>query len=121
LTDTEQQASAEPASFFGWFFFAVNIGALLAFTVVVYAQERFGWGAGAGIALGAMLASLLGLGLGSRVPYVCMPPSGSALTRFLRVLVAAARNHNRDCPQQLFELDDPALLYPKLPHTDSFR
>ncbi|MCO5583797.1 hypothetical protein L7F22_037711 [Adiantum nelumboides] len=111
------------ASFFNWFFFAVNIGALFAFTVVVYVQDNVGWGAGLAIPLAGMVASLLLLLCGLPL-YKHRAPQGSPLTRLLQVMVAALR-HCRLSPasdSQLFEgpLDHgPAL--PKLPHTQALR
>ncbi|KAH7287162.1 hypothetical protein KP509_32G041200 [Ceratopteris richardii] len=87
------KAKKKMSSFFNWFFFAVNIGAMFAFTVVVYVQDNVGWGAGLAIPLAGMAASLLLLLSG--VPlYVHQAPRGSPLTRIAQVLVAASR-HSR--------------------------
>ncbi|KAI5075492.1 hypothetical protein GOP47_0009568 [Adiantum capillus-veneris] len=115
------------ASFFNWFFFAVNIGALFAFTVVVYVQDNVGWGPGLAIPLAGMVASLLLLLCGLPL-YHHRVPQGSPLTRILQVMVAALRHSHLPLPARtasdayLFQgppLDAPAL--PKLPHSDAFR
>ncbi|MCO5583798.1 hypothetical protein L7F22_037712 [Adiantum nelumboides] len=121
---TVAMAKKSMASFFNWFFFAVNIGALFAFTVVVYVQDNVGWGPGLAIPLAGMVASLLLLFCGLPL-YHQRAPQGSPLTRLLQVMVAAFRYCCLPQPSdtQLFQgrpLDDgPAL--PKLPHTQAFR
>uniref|UniRef100_A0A0E0B9M6 Major facilitator superfamily (MFS) profile domain-containing protein n=1 Tax=Oryza glumipatula TaxID=40148 RepID=A0A0E0B9M6_9ORYZ len=110
-------------SFFNWYYFSINVGSLLSSTVVVWVQDNIGWSVGFA---GPML--LLGFGLavfiaGRRV-YRYKKLGGSPLTRVLQVLVAAARNHRLNLP------DDSSLLH-ELPgvsegdyrtqHTNQFR
>ena len=109
-------------SFFNWFFFSVNIGAALAFTVVVYVQDNVGWGIGILVALGTMTASLALLVAGFRT-YRRRPPMGSPFTRFAQVVVAASRNRHLELPSphdQLFELDAPESR-DKLARTNALR
>ncbi|KAH7430326.1 hypothetical protein KP509_09G093500 [Ceratopteris richardii] len=92
-------AKKQMLSFFNWFFFAVNVGALFAFTVVVYVQDNAGWGIGFAIPLAGMVASLLLLLCGMPL-YRYEPPRGSPLTRILQVFVAAARHSGVRSPTQ---------------------
>lgn len=119
-------------SFFNWFFFSVNIGALFAFTAVVYIQDNVGWGPGVGIPLAGMAVSLALLLCGAPI-YKHNPPTGSPLTRFAQVAVAAFRHHRMTLPSnadRLFEINDKQPQHShqsaftsvsKLPHTDVLR
>ena len=49
----------EKKSFFNWFYFAINIGSLLAVTVVVYIQDSISWAIGFAIPAAAMLLAIL--------------------------------------------------------------
>ncbi|KAL5780577.1 hypothetical protein ACOSQ2_011314 [Xanthoceras sorbifolium] len=80
------------SAFFNWFFFAINLGAFLAITVLVYVQLKKGFGWAFAIPLGVMVFSIIVLVVG--VPfYRYQKPMGSPLTRFLQVIVASVRNH----------------------------
>ncbi|PON52007.1 Proton-dependent oligopeptide transporter [Parasponia andersonii] len=114
-------------AFFNWFFFAINMGALVAITVLVYIQDNFGWELGFGIPTGALFCSIIVLLIGLRY-YRYQKPMGSPFTRFLQVLVASLRNHFKGV-----ELGPRAELYEvktkeseisgarKLCHTAQFR
>uniref|UniRef100_A0A0E0IP12 Major facilitator superfamily (MFS) profile domain-containing protein n=1 Tax=Oryza nivara TaxID=4536 RepID=A0A0E0IP12_ORYNI len=119
----DDAAPAARASFFNWYYFCINVGSLLAATVLVWVQERAGWWLGFGIpaavmavALAAFLfcSSLCGL----RASHT---PPGSPLTRLCQVVVAAVRNRGVELP------GDSSLLH-QLPdgdhriieHTDQF-
>ncbi|MCL7050560.1 hypothetical protein MKW94_002332 [Papaver nudicaule] len=79
-------------SFFNWFFFAINVGALTGITLVSYIQSEKGGGWGFGIATGAIMCSILIFVTG--IPfYRYQKPTGSAFTRFLQVGVASLKNH----------------------------
>ncbi|KAI3959106.1 hypothetical protein MKX01_023782 [Papaver californicum] len=95
-------------SFFNWFFFAINIGALLGITVLVYIQVEKGYGWGFGIPTVAMFSSIAILASG--IPYYrYQKPMGSAFTRFIQVGVAAVKNHLKGeevhCETVLFEVE----------------
>lgn len=108
--EADVRESQTKASFFTWFFFSVNIGAMFAFTIIVYIQDNVGWGLGFGIPAAAMVVSLILLLSGIR-RYKRKPPSGSPLTRFVQVMVAAFRNWTVKVPtdeHQLFERKDDA-------------
>ncbi|CAM0151643.1 unnamed protein product [Urochloa decumbens] len=46
------------SSFFNWFYMAINVGALVASSVLVWVQMNVGWGWGFGIPAGAMAAAV---------------------------------------------------------------
>ncbi|CAO2033895.1 unnamed protein product [Urochloa humidicola] len=79
------------SSFFNWFYMAINVGALVASSALVWVQMNVGWGWGFGIPAGAMAAAVALFLLGSR-RYRHQRPGGSPLTRMLQVVVAAWRN-----------------------------
>ncbi|XP_030476381.2 protein NRT1/ PTR FAMILY 8.1-like [Syzygium oleosum] len=94
-------------AFFNWFFFAINMGALLGITVLVYVQVKKGWVWGFGIPTGAMIISIVVLLCGIKY-YRFQKPMGSPFTRFMQVMVASVRNHLRGvevgCETLLFEV-----------------
>lgn len=81
-------------SFFNWFYFAINMGALLAITILVYIQDRVGWGWGFGIPTVTTILSIVVLAIGIKY-YRFQKPMGSPFTRFLQVIVASVKNHQR--------------------------
>uniref|UniRef100_A0A7N0R9L1 Uncharacterized protein n=1 Tax=Kalanchoe fedtschenkoi TaxID=63787 RepID=A0A7N0R9L1_KALFE len=114
-------------SFFNWFFFAINTGALLGITVLVYLEAKAGWSWGFGVPTGAMILSVFVLFGGVRF-YRHQKPTGSAFTRFLQVLVVAAKNHFRGVEPggavMLYEvgtIESDIVGAKKLPHTDQYR
>ncbi|XP_057435006.1 protein NRT1/ PTR FAMILY 8.2-like [Lotus japonicus] len=114
-------------AFFNWFFFAINMGALLGITVLVYTQEKLGWGWGFGIPTGATFASIIVLLAGVRY-YRYQKPMGSPFTRFLQVIVASIRNHQRGISvgseTPLYEVQttqSDIIGARKLPHTPQYR
>ncbi|KAJ1401322.1 PTR2 family proton/oligopeptide symporter, conserved site [Sesbania bispinosa] len=114
-------------AFFNWFFFAINMGALLAITLLVYIQDRMGWGWGFGIPTGAMFVSIIFLVAGVRY-YRYQKPMGSPFTRFLQVMVASVRNHLRGVSvgneAHLYEVETAQSDIAgarKLSHTPHFR
>ncbi|CAN1127125.1 Protein NRT1/ PTR FAMILY 8.1 [Linum perenne] len=68
-------------AFFNWFFFAINMGALLGITLLVYLQIKEGWAWGFGVPTAAMLLSVVILATGFRF-YRFQKPMGSPFTRF---------------------------------------
>ncbi|KAL6847886.1 hypothetical protein ACP4OV_022014 [Aristida adscensionis] len=78
------------SSFFNWFYFSINIGALVASTVLVYVQTHVGWGWGFGIPAVVMAVAVASFFVGTPL-YRHQRPGGSPLTRIAQVLVAAAR------------------------------
>nr|CAD1824326.1 unnamed protein product [Ananas comosus var. bracteatus] len=113
--------------FFNFFYLSVTIGAIAAFTMVVYIQMKHGWGS----AFGSLAVAM---GISNAVFFIGTPlyrhrlPGGSPLTRVAQVLVAAFRKRNVP-----FSSSDFVGLYEvpgnrsaikgsgKIDHTDDFR
>ncbi|KOM28480.1 hypothetical protein LR48_Vigan549s003500 [Vigna angularis] len=113
--------------FFNFFYLSVTIGAIVAFTGVVYVQMQYGWGS----AFGSLA---IAMGISNMVFFIGTPlyrhrlPGGSPLTRVAQVLVAAFRKRNAP-----FSSSDFIGLYEvpgrhsaikgsgKIPHTPHFR
>ena len=53
------QDRKEKTSFFNWFYFAVNIGSLIACSVIVYVQENISWAVGFAIPAAAMALAVI--------------------------------------------------------------
>ncbi|KAL5227668.1 hypothetical protein ABZP36_015933 [Zizania latifolia] len=79
--------------FFNLFYLAVTVGAVAAFTLVVYIQMNHGWAAAFGGLALAMGASNALFFLGTPL-YRHRVPGGSPLTRVAQVLVAAYRKRH---------------------------
>ncbi|XP_050880438.1 protein NRT1/ PTR FAMILY 8.1 isoform X2 [Lathyrus oleraceus] len=95
-------------SFFNWFYFAINMGSLLGITLLVYIQEKVGWGWGFGIPTVTTVLSIFVLAIGIKY-YRFQKPMGSPFTRFLQVIVASVKNHRRgvvvEKETQLYEVE----------------
>ncbi|OMO59816.1 Proton-dependent oligopeptide transporter family [Corchorus olitorius] len=113
--------------FFNFFYLSVTIGAIVAFTLVVYIQIERGWGA----AFGSLA---IAMGLSNILFFVGTPlyrhrlPGGSPLTRVAQVLVAAFKKRNVPFTRSelvgLYELPGRHSAIKgsgKIPHTDDFR
>nr|GLL43995.1 protein NRT1/ PTR FAMILY 6.1 [Ipomoea trifida] len=113
--------------FFNFFYLSVTVGAIVAFTAIVYIQIQHGWGS----AFGSLAAAM---GLSNVVFFVGTPlyrhrlPGGSPLTRVAQVLVAAFRKRNVPWDKSefvgLYELPGKRSAVKgsnKIPHTDDFR
>lgn len=102
--DTDPKERVKKGSFFNWFYFSINIGALISSSFLVWIQDNAGWGLGFGIPavfMGIAIASFF-----SGTPlYRFQRPGGSPLTRMCQVLVASF--HKRD----VVVPEDYALLY----------
>ncbi|PUZ57587.1 hypothetical protein GQ55_5G444000 [Panicum hallii var. hallii] len=113
--------------FFNLFYLAVTLGAIAAFTAVVYIQMHHGWAAAFGTLALAMGTSNALFFVGTPL-YRHRVPGGSPLTRVAQVLVAAFRKRNA-----AFDSGDFVGLYEvagaksairgsaKIDHTDDFR
>jgi peptide/histidine transporter 3/4 len=124
--DTDELEKKSKASFFNWFYFSINVGALIASSVLVWIQDNVGWGWGFGIPAVAMGIAVLSFFSGTRL-YRNQKPGGSPLTRICQVVVALVRKYQVQVP------DDKSLLYEtadaesaikgsrKLDHTKDFR
>ncbi|PSR86152.1 Protein NRT1/ PTR FAMILY 8.1 like, partial [Actinidia chinensis var. chinensis] len=106
--DADEAEKKHKASFFNWFYFSINIGALIAASVLVWIQENVGWGWGFGIPAVAMAIAVLSFFSGTRL-YRNQKPGGSPLTRMCQVVVASVRKHRVEVPEDkslLFETAD---------------
>jgi MFS family permease len=72
------------SSFFNWFYFSINIGALVASSVLVYVQTHVGWGWGFGIPAVVMAIAVGSFFVGTPL-YRHQRPGGSPLTRIAQV------------------------------------
>lgn len=124
--DNDETEKKSKSSFFNWFYLSINIGALIASSVLVWIQMNVGWGWGFGVPAVAMAIALVFFFSGTRL-YRLQPPGGSPLTRILQVFVASIRKCNVKPPR------DESLLYEtsdvesnikgsrKLEHSEEFR
>lgn len=92
------------SSFFNLWNFGLCLGAMIAFSALVYVQDNFGWGVGFGIPAGAMAVAVC-IFLAGTPFYRHKQPGGSPLTRVSQVFVAAVRNWRVEVPS------DSNLLY----------
>lgn len=102
--DADETEKKYKSSFFNWFYFSINIGALVASSVLVYIQDNVGWGWGFGIPAVAMAIAVISFFWGTRL-YRNQKPGGSPLTRLCQVVVAAFRKYRVQVPK------DKSLLY----------
>ncbi|KAG8053479.1 hypothetical protein GUJ93_ZPchr0001g32994 [Zizania palustris] len=113
------------SSFFNWFYFSINIGALVASSVLVYVQTHVGWGWGFGIPAVVMAIAVVSFFIGTPL-YRHQRPGGSPLTRIAQVLIASVRKWGVAVPSdksQLHEtLDKESGIEGsrKLEHTEQF-
>ncbi|PNX93183.1 peptide transporter PTR1-like protein [Trifolium pratense] len=114
-------------AFFNWFFFAITMGAVLGKTLLVYIQEKVGWGVGFLIPTATTILSIIVLVAG--VPhYRFQKPMGSPFTRFFQVIVASIKKHRRgvsvDNETPLYEVEttySDIIGARKLRHTRQYR
>ncbi|XP_027089615.1 protein NRT1/ PTR FAMILY 8.2 [Coffea arabica] len=102
--DTDEVEKKHKASFFNWFYFSINIGGLIASSVLVWVQDNVGWGWGFGIPAVTMAIAAVSFFSGSRL-YRNQKPGGSPLTRLCQVLVASFKKYKVEVPE------DKSLLY----------
>ncbi|CAL9192730.1 protein NRT1/ PTR FAMILY 8.1 [Musa acuminata AAA Group] len=124
--DSDESEKKRKSSFFNWFYFSINIGALIASSVLVWIQTDVGWGWGFGIPAVVMAIAVVSFFMGTRL-YRHQKPGGSPLTRIAQVMVASLRKAGVKVPA------DKSLLYEitqkesaiqgsrKLDHTDQFK
>lgn len=124
--DSDETEKKSKSSFFNWFYLSINIGALVASTVLVWIQTNVGWGWGFGIPAVAMAAAVVSFFSGTRL-YRNQRPGGSPVTRICQVVVASFRKARVRVP------DDKSFLYEvvegecvvkgsrKLDHTEQLR
>ncbi|XP_045824159.1 protein NRT1/ PTR FAMILY 8.3-like isoform X1 [Trifolium pratense] len=124
--DTDLQERIKKGSFFNWFYFSINIGALVSGTFIVWIQENVGWGIGFGIPTLFMGLAIGSFFLGTPL-YRFQKPGGSPITRIFQVVVASFRKRHLVVPEDsslLYETPDKrsAILGSrKLEHSDELR
>ncbi|CAN6727951.1 unnamed protein product [Malus baccata var. baccata] len=109
--DTDKTERVKKGSFFNWFYFSINIGALISSSLLVWVQDNAGWGLGFGIPTLFMGIAIFSFFSGTPL-YRFQKPGGSPVTRMCQVLVASFRKWNLDVPK------DSSLLY-ETPDKDS--
>lgn len=102
--DSDETEKKSKSSFFNWFYFSINIGALVAASVLVWIQTNVGWGWGFGIPAVAMAVAVVSFFSGTRL-YRNQKPGGSPLARICQVVVASFRKLRVQVPY------DKSLLY----------
>lgn len=121
--DSDETEKKKKSSFFNWFYFSINIGALVASTVLVWIQTNVGWSWGFGIPAVAMAIAVVSFFSGTKL-YRNQKPGGSPLTRIFQVVVASFRKIKVKDTSVLFETSDEESLVQgsrKLDHTQQLR
>jgi peptide/histidine transporter 3/4 len=108
-------------SFFNYWWVAVTGGSLLAVTVLVYIEDRVGFGWGYGIPTVGLAIATAVLLLGTRT-YRFKRPMGSPLTQIACVLTAAFHKYKVHVPEDPNQLHEVVTLEKRtLLHTDHLR
>jgi solute carrier family 15 (peptide/histidine transporter), member 3/4 len=122
--ETDESESKSKSSFFNWFYFSINIGALIASSVLVWVQTNVGWGWGFGIPAVVMAISIVSFFIGTPL-YRHQKPGGSPLTRIAQVIVASIRKFRVSVPADkslLYDTEDAMIVGSrKLEHTEQLR
>ncbi|GAB2272451.1 hypothetical protein Dimus_007277 [Dionaea muscipula] len=123
--ETDEKEGKRKSSFFNWFYFSINVGALIAASVLVYIQTHVGWDWGFGIPAVAMAFAVVSFFCGSRM-YRFQKPGGSPLTRIAQVVVSSFRKFKVKVPTDsslLYETPEEASIKGsrKLEHTNFLR
>ncbi|GFP93972.1 protein nrt1/ ptr family 8.3, partial [Phtheirospermum japonicum] len=124
--DTDPRERVKKGSFFNWFYFSINIGALISSSLIVWIQDNAGWGLGFGIPALFMAVAILSFFSGTPL-YRFQKPGGSPVTRMCQVLVASCRKWNLNFPSDsslLYEMPDKSSAIEgsrKLLHTDELK
>ncbi|XP_062172550.1 protein NRT1/ PTR FAMILY 8.3-like [Alnus glutinosa] len=124
--DTDPRERVKKGSFFNWFYFSINIGALISSSFLVWIQDNAGWGLGFGIPALFMAVAIASFFSGTPL-YRFQKPGGSPVTRMWQVLVASFRKRNMVVPKEsnlLYETQDKNSAIEgsrKLEHTDELK
>uniref|UniRef100_A0A7N0ULB6 Uncharacterized protein n=1 Tax=Kalanchoe fedtschenkoi TaxID=63787 RepID=A0A7N0ULB6_KALFE len=123
--DTDPKERVKKGSFFNWFYFSVNIGAIVSGSLVVWIQENAGWDIGFGIPA-LFMGFAIAIFFAGTPLYRFQKPGGSPVTRMCQVLVASFRKWNVKVPTDsslLYEVPDKSAIEGsrKLEHSDEFR
>lgn len=96
--DADEEEEKHKSSFFNWFYFSINIGSLIAASVLVYVQDNVGFGWGFGVPAVAMAIAVVSFFSGTRL-YRNQKPAGSPITRLCQVVVASLRKYGVEVPE----------------------
>lgn len=124
--DNNKQQGKEKASYFSWSYAIVNLALFTAGTVLVWTEERIGWGLGYGICASFTAVAAMCFVMGAPT-YRILLPEGSPLTGIFQVLTAFASKAKLKAPLDTNVLYDEDvntkqhLAYERLDHTDQFR
>uniref|UniRef100_A0A0D6QXA6 Major facilitator superfamily (MFS) profile domain-containing protein n=1 Tax=Araucaria cunninghamii TaxID=56994 RepID=A0A0D6QXA6_ARACU len=124
--DTDPTERKKKGSFFNWFYFSINVGALIASSVLVWVQDNIGWGWGFGIPTVFMGLAIFSFFSGTPL-YRLQKPGGSPLARVCQVVVASLRKLKAKLPTDqslLYEVQDKTSAIQgsrKLEHTEEFK
>ncbi|WVY92890.1 hypothetical protein V8G54_031978 [Vigna mungo] len=124
--DTDPVEKEHKSSFFNWFYFSINIGALIASSLLVWIQDNVGWGWGFGIPAVTMAIAVVSFFSGTRL-YRNQKAGGSALTRISQVVTASIRKYRVEVPSDkslLYEINEGESVIKgsrKLDHTNELR
>ncbi|XAR48005.1 hypothetical protein NMG60_11030679 [Bertholletia excelsa] len=77
--DTDPSERVKKGSFFNWFYFFINLGALVSSTLIIWIQDNIGWGLGFGIPALFMGIAIVIFFSGTAL-YRLQNPGGSPLT-----------------------------------------
>lgn len=122
--ETDARERKLKCSYFNWFFMAIEVGAILSVTVLIYVQIKLGRGWGFGITAAAMLFAIAILIAGTPFYRYQATLKGSPISQVVRIFTKAFRNRSLPIPPPhlLHEaLDDAAEGFQKIPHSDQFR
>lgn len=124
--DTNEVEKKHKSSFFNWFYFSINVGAMIAASVLVWIQMNVGWGWGFGIPAVVMAIAVVFFFSGTRL-YRNQKPGGSPITRICQVIVASLKKYRVEVPadeESLHETADAESAIKgsrKLEHTKDLR
>jgi peptide/histidine transporter 3/4 len=124
--ETDPAERVQKGSFFNWFYFSINIGALISSSFLVWVQDNLGWGLGFGIPTVFMGLAIISFFSGTKL-YRFQKPGGSPITRVCQVVAATIRKWNVHVPEDsslLYELPDGVSAIKgsrQLEHTDEMR
>ncbi|BAT81560.1 Protein NRT1/ PTR FAMILY 8.1 [Vigna angularis] len=106
--DADETEKEHKSSFFNWFYMSINVGALVAASLLVWVQTNVSWGWGFGIPAVAMGIAVVSFFSGTKL-YRNQKPGGSPLTRICQVIVASIRKYDVEVPNdksELYEIEE---------------
>ncbi|XP_071506265.1 solute carrier family 15 member 4-like [Diadema antillarum] len=85
-------------TFFNWFYWFINVGSGIAYSLVVYVQQEYGFALGFTIPAISILLSLI-IFVASRSSYFTLPPQGSVLTDVIKITHEGATQCRKPAPE----------------------